>query len=139
MSDDLTMLSEMALCITEIQLGVTVGPIYHAVREEATVQIFSWIAKQLFNERFRIAFCKALCSAINLDTVQQTGDSGLDITCKSALSDLIRTTSNPETLILDWFLLFDLKLWKRFRLMLHETYIATLLVHTTFKKILGIC
>jgi hypothetical protein len=127
----------MALCIAEIQLGVTIRPLDHGVREEACVEIFSWIAKNLGSERFRIAFCKALCSSFNVDELKQVGGADVDLIYKALLCDLVQTTSIAETRILDWFLIYDLKLWKRFRLLLHEIYIATLLVHTSYKKIFG--
>lgn len=46
-------------------------------------------------------------------------------------------TEFEQTLQLDYFLLYDLRLWKEVRLALRELYIATLTTEAPYKKILG--
>ncbi len=135
-TNDLERLYEVAMCIVEIQLGVTVRPVEQAAREQACEVIFKWIDKHLAVERFRLVFCKALCSSYTADFVNQLCSG--DEEARNALAQLMNSLHLESSLLfLDAFIVFDLKLWKGFRLLLHKNYIATLLVHTTYKKIFG--
>ncbi|OLL26450.1 E3 ubiquitin-protein ligase ubr1 [Neolecta irregularis DAH-3] len=52
--------------------------------------------------------------------------------------------SNPNSceregqMRLDWYLLFDLRLWKKARISLRELYINSMVVNTEFKKVMGV-
>ncbi|KAI8645793.1 hypothetical protein BD408DRAFT_480312 [Parasitella parasitica] len=88
-----------------------------------------------------IAFGESL---FNINPVSQTALGKKPVTSGDASIDKVDSQSAmliqkefEEKLRLDYFMLYDLKLWKEVRISLRELYIASLASNPRFKKILG--
>jgi hypothetical protein len=82
-----------------------------------------------------VEFGEALCRSIALGKKPVT-DNSLDEK-DTVFSAMSMQKEFEEKLRLDYFMLYDLKLWKEVRISLRELYIASLASSPHFKKILG--
>jgi E3 ubiquitin-protein ligase UBR1 len=82
-----------------------------------------------------VEFGEALCRSTALGKKPVT-DNSLDEK-DTAFSAMSMQKEFEEKLRLDYFMLYDLKLWKEVRISLRELYIASLASSPRFKKILG--